>query len=144
MNGVRVGTAEERIGTVRLPLHREERETTRGRTIAECDCAFLVHPATKKCTSAAREDRKERRTSGRECMGWAGMGGHTFFLVTPHKLSFTVPTRNCAPRYGPNRDYYSHVAAFNYDKIYDIALLLRLALMSAAWLGARGPSGYTD
>ena len=48
MNGVHVGTAEERIGTVRLPLHREERETTRGRTIAECDCAFLVHPATKK------------------------------------------------------------------------------------------------
>ena len=70
-------------------------------------------------------------------MGLAGMGGHTFFLVTPHKLSFTVPPRNCAPRYGTNRDYYSLVAAFNYDKIYDIALPLRLVLMSVRRLAWR-------
>ena len=140
MNGVHVGTAEERIGTVRLPLHREERETTRGRTIAECDCAFLVHPATKKYMYVRRAWGSQGAAHEWEGVhGLAGMGGHTFFLVTPHKLSFTVP-----PRYGTNRDYYSLVAAFNYDKIYDIALLLRLALISAAWLGARGPSGYTD
>ena len=124
-----------------LPLHREERETTRGRTIAVCDCGHEevhVHPPRVCIASSTRVWEGVH--------GLAGMGGHTFFLVTPHKLSFTVPPRprNCAPCYGPNRDYYSLVAAFNYDKIYDIALLLRLALISAAWLGARGPSGYTD
>ena len=73
MNGVHVGTAEERIGTVRLPLHREERETTRGRTIAECDCAFLVHPATKKYMYVRRAcGSRAARGCGRECMGWLG------------------------------------------------------------------------
>ena len=77
-------------------------------------------------------------------MGLAGMGGHTFFLVTPHKLSFTVPPRNCAPRYGPNRDYYSLFVAFNYDKIYDIGLLLRLVLMSVRRLAGRARAKWVQ
>ena len=58
----------------RLPLHREERETTRGRTIAaECDCAFLVHPATKKYVRRARGSQgAAHEWEGVHGFGWDG------------------------------------------------------------------------
>ena len=60
---------------------------------------------------SAREDCDCSGGMGRDgwVVGWP-VSGHAFFLVTPHKLSFTVnslPPRNCAPRGGSNRDYYS-------------------------------------
>ena len=103
MNGVCVVCADGRGRRRRAGGRRRigigigsDRQAGRRRTdtteaIAECDCAFLERGEVK----SAREDC--------DCsawMGWVGCcvvgrpvaSGHAFFLVTPHKLSFTVPS----------------------------------------------------